>query len=53
MFVTSALLQRVPMTFDSAALYAGGSWLALILLGGAIAGGFTLATRGTPRPARI
>jgi len=49
MFVTVSLLQRVPMTFDSASLYAAGSWVALAIVLGAAAGGFILATRGTPR----
>src|SRR5262249_41309694 len=45
MFVTASLLQRVPMTFDAAALYSAGSWIALGPVPGPIAYRFPLAPR--------
>jgi hypothetical protein len=46
MLVTAAILQRMPLTFDSAALYVSGTWVALALLLGVAAAGFRLATQG-------
>jgi serine/threonine-protein kinase len=45
MCVTTAILQRVPMVFDSGALYVGATWAALALLLGLAAYGFRVATR--------
>jgi len=45
MSVTTVLLQRIPMTFDSNALYVSATWAALALLAAVAVGGFRLATR--------
>jgi hypothetical protein len=50
MFFTSSVFQRMPMTFDSASLYAAGSWIALALLLGIAVAGFRLASERA-RPA--
>jgi len=53
MSVTSALLQQIPMTFDSASPYASGSWIALALVLGTAVAGFILATSLRAGPQRI
>jgi serine/threonine-protein kinase len=49
MLSTASLLQRVPMTFDSGALYVGATWTALALLAAVALAGFRLATRPAHR----
>ena len=44
LYVTRGLLQRMPMTFDSASLYAAGSWTTLAIVLGTAVAGFWLAT---------
>jgi len=55
MSCTAALLTRMPMTFDSASVYAAASWIALGLALGVAAAGFMFATRParTAIPARV
>jgi serine/threonine-protein kinase len=45
MLTTASLLQRMPMTFDSDALYVSATWAALAVLGVIAVTGFRLATR--------
>ena len=45
MSTTTTLLQRMPLTLDSSALYAAGSWIAIALLAGLAVIGFRLATQ--------
>ena len=52
MSTTSALLQRIPMTFDSTSLYVAGSWIALLLILGTAIAGFVLATSLRASPQR-
>jgi eukaryotic-like serine/threonine-protein kinase len=51
MLVTTSLLQRVPMTFDSGSLYAPASWSALALIATMAVLGFRFATERSPRGA--
>ena len=45
MYITAALLARMPMRFSPDLLYAAGSWIALAVLLGLAVYGFRLATR--------
>jgi eukaryotic-like serine/threonine-protein kinase len=45
MVSVASLLQRMPMTFDSSALYVSATWMALALLASIAVAGFMLATR--------
>jgi hypothetical protein len=51
MFLTTSFLQRIPLTFDSSAIYVSATWLTLALLVGAALYGFRMATER--RPARL
>jgi serine/threonine-protein kinase len=53
MLLTSAVLQRMPLTFDSASLYVGGTWVALALLLGVAVYAFRMATRRLTAPAHL
>jgi hypothetical protein len=49
MLTTSSLIDGIPMTFDSSALYAAGAWMALAAVLGTAVIGYRLATEH-PRP---
>jgi Protein kinase domain len=51
MLFTAAVLQRMPMTFDSGSLYVSATWAALALIAALALAGFRLATRGASKPA--